>query len=358
MKVALVSTQFAINFGAVLQAIALKKVITNIGHECEIINYRPINSLKNFAYSSILFLNYKFRSDKKSKILRFDKFVKEHGNLSPKKYSSYDELITQLPYYDCFVCGSDQIWNLNLFRNLSFFLKFENLHPKSNYVAYAPSITEKLNPEQFKELAKNISHFSSISLREKIGAVQLSEYLGYTVKNVLDPVFLLSKEEWIALEEPLPLKEPYILNYGLVGAKNTAKLLKKAKDKYNLKIVNINIDPFNKYNADYNITNLSPGNFIWLIRNADFICSSSFHGMVFSIVFEKQFLASPADYRNSRHANVLEIINSEERLVGADDDLDVKLNLAPLDYQKVNALLNEAKVESVEYLRNAINGKK
>ena len=367
MKIAIISTQFAINYGAVLQAIALKKSINNLGYECEILDFRPINNIdgrktifkwnniKSIVYSSLLFLNFKFRKERQKKILRFNEFVKKNGCLSKNKYNSYKDLKDKLPHYDVFVCGSDQIWNLNLFDDLSFFLKFEDKYPKSKFIAYAPSITEKLKTIQLKKITENISHFTSISVREKIGSKQLSEHLGYKVKNVLDPVFLLSKKQWLSLEEPLEINESYILNYGLVGGKNTSELLNKAKKRFDLKVVNVNIDPFNKFNADYNLTNLSPGNFIWLVRNADFVISSSFHGMVFAIVFQKQFLATPASFRSSRHENVLGILNLENRLLSEKDDLNNKLSLKSIDYNLVQTFLNKAKSESIDYLKNAIN---
>ena len=367
MRIAIISTQFAINYGAVLQAIALRKAINNLGYECEILDFHPINNvdgtktvykfnnIKRIIYSLLLFVNFVFRKENQKKILRFNEFVERNGGLSKNKYHSYKDLKDKLPQYDVFICGSDQIWNLNLFDDLSFFLKFEDKYPKSKFIAYAPSITEKLKTVQLKKIIKNISHFTSISVREKSGANQLSDYLGYKVKNVLDPVFLLSIEQWISLEEPLEINESYILNYGLVGSKNTVKLVNKAKKRFDIKVVNINIDPFNKFNADYNLTNLSPGNFIWLFRNADFIISSSFHGMVFSIVFQKQFLTTPASYRCSRHKNVLEILNLENRILDDNDNLDNKLSMDSIDYNQVNISLNKARNESLEYLKNSIN---
>ena len=133
------------------------------------------------------------------------------------------------------------------------------------------------------------------------------------------------------------------------------ELLRKTKSRYKLKVVNIKIDPFNKFNSDYSLTNLSPGNFIWLVRNADFVISSSFHGVVFSIVFEKQFLTAPASFRNSRHKNILNILHIENRLLCENDNINDILSLKPINYSLRKKYLEKAKNDSIDYLKNAIN---
>ena len=207
IKIGLITTQFAINFGAVLQAYALRKKIENIGYDCEIISYFPnykvggrnniplkFNSLKNTVLSFIYLLNLKYQKDYQKKIEKFNKFLNKECNLSEQKYYSYLELKNKLPKYDCLVCGSDQIWNLNLFSDPSLFLRFENIYPDINYIAYAPSIAENLTDRQYESIIKKTHHFSAISIREKNAANILNKYSDINIKNVLDPVFLLSEE--------------------------------------------------------------------------------------------------------------------------------------------------------------------
>ena len=112
--------------------------------------------------------------------------------------------------------------------------------------------------------------------------------------------------------------------------------------------------PFDKFRSNLSIINLSPGNFVWLLRNASFICTSSFHGTAFSILFKKQFISIPADIRNSRHINILEQLDLENRMVLDNDPITDILNIKDIDYERVEMKLNQLKVNSIKFLKDAI----
>lgn len=367
MKIGIFTTHFAINYGAVLQAYALRKSIEKLGYQCVIINYAPTNrvdgrkfvynfkDIKSSLYSILLFLNLKFKKSKKIKIKKFDSFLNLNCNLTTDTYNSFSELKSNLPYYDCLICGSDQIWNLNLFDEPAFFLRFEDIYPETKYVAYAPSIAEKMTHKQLKEIAKNIQHFTSLSMRENKSAMQLSEYINKPISTVLDPVFLLSKEEWQIVEEPLDIEKPFILTYALVSGSNFSKVLSTVRKELKHKVVNINLNPFDKFLTDYSLTSLSPGNFVWLFRNAEFICTSSFHGTVFSIVFEKQFYTVPASIRGIRIENILTQLSLEHRLITDNESFENKLDFQQIDYSKVSKQLEKHRKESLNYIKKAVS---
>ena len=191
-KVGLLTTHSVINYGAVLQAFALSQAIKDFGYDCEIIDYYPsakisgktnnysFNNLRSIVSSLLLFFNIKYRKDLEKKRKSFDIFLERYFNISKENYGSYNEIKKKLPKYKALVCGSDQIWNLNLMDDSVYFLDFYDIYPNTKYIAYAPSISEKLTDEQYNYLLEKVLHFSSLSLREKNDAKFLSDFSNRT----------------------------------------------------------------------------------------------------------------------------------------------------------------------------------
>jgi hypothetical protein len=110
---------------------------------------------------------------------------------------------------------------------------------------------------------------------------------------------------------------------------------------------------YNKYHATYCITDVSPENFIWLIKNAAIVCTTSFHALAFSIIFNKQFIVVPDGKRASRHISILNELDIREHLFFDADQFDEK-NISKIDYEQVNIRLNALKSTSLNYLRKAL----
>lgn len=364
-KAGLLTTHRAINYGAVLQAFALSYVLNSYENvKCDIIDYDPklstygrktrykFGSIKDFAYSILLFLNKNYRNRQKEKVSKFDQFVKYRLPLSNKKFTTITEVEKEIDKYDFLLCGSDQIWNLNLMNEPTFFLDFKNV--KSNYkkIAYAPSITEKMSKEQLNVIKDRIKDFNYLSMREKESAERFTKIIGREVKNVLDPIFLLTKDEWSQIStkpENINVNKPFILSYGLVSNPIFGESIKFVKQKKGLMHIDLQVRPFNKYDADVCVNNLSPENFVWLFLNADFICTSSFHGTSFSILFNKEFITIPAQDRSSRIENILDITGLTARYIRSAKDLSEDL-MEKIDYTQSNKLLNKQIKYSRDYL--------
>ena len=369
MRIGLVTTHFAINYGAVLQAYALRRSIEKLGNDCEILNYSPLysvsgrevvyrfNTLRNILFSTLLICNYPFRKKTRDKVSKFDNFLNKYCKLTKQTYSSYLDMRKKMPEYDILICGSDQIWNLNLVNDPAFFLRFEDKYPDSKYIAYGPSIAEKLLPDQYNELKGAISHFSAISIREKDGAEIVSKLTNKPIKNVLDPVLLLDQSEWSEIAEPLKIEKPYLLCYSIADDVNFNKALRILKKKLNLKLVCINLTPFNKFKADILLTDISPENFVWLFKNAEFVCTSSFHGTAFSVLFEKQFFTIPGKKRASRHESLLEQLALKNRLLFDLSLIDNENEIEKIDFDYSSFKLRELKQESINYLISSLAGK-
>ena len=334
-KIGLITTHYAVNYGAVLQAYALQKTIIAINGKCEIIDYVPDNksigrkiifnfkSLKSTIYSFLIFLNFKFRKNHKIKVKKFDNFLTKKFHFSNLKFQSHQDLKNNLSDYDILVCGSDQIWNLNLFNDDAMFLKFDSTVKAKKNISYAPSIAEKMTSKQLEIISKNIQHFSHLSLREKIGIKELSIISNKKINHVLDPIFLLKEEDWDEMSELVPIEGQYILLYVIGGAgKHMKKSVDLIRKKLGYKLVYINLAPFDKFQSDLSLNDVSPEEFISLIKNAKFVITSSFHGVAFSVHFGKQFFAYPVQDRSSRHTSLLKKLGLEDRLIDDHDYIE------------------------------------
>lgn len=366
-KIGLVTTHYAINFGAVLQAYALFNSIKKINGQCEIIDYTPnnktigrkiiykLNSIKSILYSLMIFINIIFRKNQKTKVKKFDNFLKNNFDFSTQKFESKEDLKDNLGEYDTLVCGSDQIWNLNLFNDETMFLRFGRTSKAKKYISYAPSLGEKMNSDQLKIIAKNINHFTHISVREKDSIKQLSSFTNKNIDHVADPIFLLNESDWKKLIKPTSIEDPYMLVYTVGGTGNFFKeAVNILRKKLNLKLVYINLAPFDKYNSDFNIQNASPEKFISLIYNANFIFTSSFHGTAFSTHFKKQFFTYPCLDRSSRHYSLLKKLNLNDRILD-DKNFEKKcLENEIINYSKILHLKQNMIEDSKNYLDNAL----
>ena len=362
-KVGLITTFFTINYGAILQAYALHEKIKSQGFNCEIVNYTPkgkvygntivynFSNLRSTVSSLILMFNFKYKKDYKNKVKKFNDFLNDNFTLSNRNYHSYSQLSAGMSIYKTLVCGSDQIWNLNLLNDPAFFLAFDKEHPDINYIAYAPSISEALSEKQYKEIIDKTQHFSSLSLRECQDSAILNKLTTQDIACVLDPVFLLSTSHWLKLSEPSLIKGEFILIYEISSDEVFSNALDRLREIYPYKVVCINMRPYNKHHADILLTDVSPEEFLGLINKAKIVCTSSFHATMFSIIFETQFYAVPAKHRSSRHKNVLNQVGLDSRLIMNLDDIE---KCQKIDYSQVNSKLEPLKQKSEDYLHNSL----
>nr|WP_317999570.1 polysaccharide pyruvyl transferase family protein [uncultured Faecalibacillus sp.] len=361
MKIKTITCHDVYNAGASLQAYALMKYLQNLGHEVEIIDYKPdylshhyeLFYVANSRYQNIIFkipyLLIKFPRrlinlfSKRKK--NYDLFTKKYLNLT-KRYNSYNELLNDCPEADLFIAGSDQIWN-NIFPNgkdPAFYLQFvKDGTPK---VSYAASFaTSKVN-YQFDENVKQwLNKLDKVSIREKSAIEVLNDYQIYG-KQVMDPVFLLDKSYW----EKLCLDYDYS-NYIFVNdfekddrIKNIAISLSK---KYNLKI----LSNFKLGYEDKLLDDLGPLGFITAIKNSRYVISNSFHATAFSLIFHTDFLVVKRNEKiNVRMEDLLEMFDLSYRLSD-----NIKDNNFDINWSQVDKVLKVKKNESTQYINDIIN---
>jgi hypothetical protein len=166
---------------------------------------------------------------------------------------------------------------------------------------------------------------------------------------------LLDQSEWAEIAEPLRIKKPYMLCYSIADDSTFNDVIRILRKKMNCKLVCINLRPFNKFNADFSLVDVSPQNFIWLFQNAEFICTSSYHGTAFSVLFEKQFYVAPGKLRASRHESLLGQLSLNNRLLYNSSSIEKMVELEKINYEDVSKKLYELKNDSINYLASSFS---
>lgn len=355
------------NAGASLQAYALQQYLISLGVNNEIIDYKPDYLSKHYSLTTIdnpkfnkgvlkyVYLIAKFphrfinMCGLKKK--RFDKFKNKFLILTEERYRSNDDLKINLPKVDIYVAGSDQIWNtlFNNGRDPAFYLDFAP--DGKTKLSYAASFATEYILNEYKEIVKKrISRLDYIGVRETSG-VKIVNNLGLDRgKQVMDPVFLLSKEKWDELESNSDMrifKEKYLIVYDFdnnENIRNIAQLI--AKDK-NLKIYSF----FKNEYSDEIIDNYGPIEFISLIKNSEYVISNSFHGTAFAIIYEKDFLVIDRKEKlNTRMRDLLKLLGLEERMV-----INSIENYNSIDYKQINQKITREVFKSKEFIKIGID---
>jgi hypothetical protein len=368
-KTALMTWYSYPNYGTALQAFALQHVIINLGYENEIICYTPKNiNLKSQKGIRVLFARFRRKIDyllntpylSPEQINKFRSFTETELIKSPILFDNSDEEKWN-SMYDAFVCGSDQIWSpVNYDSN--YFLSF--VKNKSKIIAYAPSIgTPFFKSNEIKEkMSKDISCFKYLSVRESSGVKIIKDICGKDATLVVDPTLLISRNEWLDIlckrSIPIECNEQYILCYFLGNAKQYENYVNRISSILHMPVI---IIPMFKqqYKSKCVIKNdIDPLEFVSLFANAAYVCTDSYHGVLFSVNFHKRFTAfkrfkdNSSFSQNTRLYSFLKLVGLETRIVdkaGLND-----MCLSNINYRDVESNLMKAKRASLSFLKESL----
>ncbi len=366
-KIDIITFQGAYNYGAILQAYALQRIIEEMNNQVKIINYRNriveepykiINfdkrNFKNFLKSIIGNILYFKKRYKRYK--NFDKFIKENLNLT-KKYISEEKLKKDAPIADIYITGSDQVWNSKITNGLqdAYTLNFGNKNIKR--ISYAASIGNGRIEENEKEIYKEkVSNIDNISVREEEGKKILTEFIVKPIEVVLDPTLLLTKSQWEnKIRNCHKEKEKYILAYVVQPDQEYLKIVNELSQKTGLKVIHFNRKNEGIRNILRNVYTEGPLEFVNYIKNAEYVVATSFHATVFSVIFHKNFFIIPHKKTGSRVTNLLDKLGIKNRTFNTLEEFqNIDYNFKT-DWDKVNQKLNEERKKSLNWLENAIN---
>ena len=372
MKIAVITLKDSPNYGGILQAYALQRVLKEAGYECDLIDYMNQDFREKFTFfgrpqnmRTIYWLYKKAQYPLMCVMMkRLMPFYSKHMTMT-RHFEKPDELKELNKDYDCFITGSDQVWacDLNNYDD-SYFLSF--VDDNKLKIAYAASFGRTLDMMTEKEkrfCKKNLKKIDYLSTREESGTEIIQTLCGrYGNQDVLDPTLLLSGSQWNDVAENKKVRnKKYILCYLMQSHKNDsealhfAKTLSKKTGKPLIKICR----GLTSVLWDETLYVPTCEEWIGLFSNASYIITNSFHGVAFSINYNKQFTAfiegNPTEGRNTRLYNICKKLGLESRIKVVGDKQ--KINLKKIDYRGPNEKLEKLRAESMDYLFTAINEK-
>lgn len=360
-KTICIFTIHAYNYGAVLQACALRlfcaKTIRN--SDVQIVGfYRERHSrifrrqserpLINLALNALSAFRYRAL---KRRLRRESVFIRKYGNRS-EHYDSPETLLKNPPPADYYITGSDQVFNSNSLCPQLFYLGFLT-GCSARKIAYAPSFGFSVFSEEFiAGISGYLKDFSALSCRETSGAELLSRISGQEVPTVVDPTMLLDRDEWDAMAENPGYSRKYILVYDLNGAERLIQMAKEIQRSTGFAIVCLTGKVQKFYSVDKQVYDAGPAEFVGWIKNAEYVVTDSFHGSVFSLIFHRRFYAYVALERAAeRLTTLLDSLGMSDRLVRDGDAGIDPVRYVDRDYRSA---MNNLIMRSKAYLVNAI----
>lgn len=379
MKIAIMTQPLGKNYGGMMQAYALQKALRDLGHNVTTIDYN--NYLQPSLFNNIVRLTYrslkKLLGRRKAPInldLKLEYVLENTHNFIRENISLSESINTEVALinhfednnYDVVIVGSDQTWRPKYSPNIyNYFLSFLNKDKKIQKVAYASSfgVDEwEFSKEETEKCSLLASQFDAISVRELSGVDLCKKYLSVESECVVDPTLLLSKEDYIALlgGRYNDGKEEGIFTYVLDRNEAKKHIINDIGNK-------LNLQPFS-CQANCSLTSLEskslndykmPAVEDWLasFANAKFVITDSFHGVIFSIIFNKPFIAIGNEGRGlARFKSLLQKFELENRLVLEESDISEELVNEVLHFDKIDKIKINEVIRSKFFLEMSIKG--
>lgn len=359
-KIGTITFHNSYNYGSALQAFALQTYLKKEGYQSKIIDYEYKSDFKqyklfrtySYLYYPKAFLEdlYRLRRNIKRKE-SFQEFREKYLTLTEHHYVDNDDMSELNKEFDAFICGSDQIWNLQCTRQVvpAYFLGFAA--DDKLKIAYAPSIASDSFDGDKEKLKELIGRLDYVSVREASTISGVSVYTDKAVRSVVDPTLLLEVSNYRKIEDmPENIPENYIFFYQLEDDDfKMAKWCKALAEEKGLPIVYIYEKKINIFKKEIYAYGVTPNQFLALIDHAAYIVTNSFHATVFSVTFEKKFCTFPTRNSSSRMRDLLENIGLSKRMWSESVEIDESI-----DYENVKIKLKDFSESSKRYLKEAL----
>ncbi|AZQ58488.1 polysaccharide pyruvyl transferase family protein [Maribacter sp. MJ134] len=374
-KIAILTLPLHSNYGGLLQAFALQGALQNLGHEVLLINNDVSNypnwrkRLSYIKQSLLGFLNGKavLRPDLTSKTNK--KIIGQHSATFVEQYISKTDLVPAIFSYrdiakynfEGYVVGSDQVWRPNYTPAIAnYFYDFLDAKDAVKRIAYAASFgvdAWRFNEKETTQCSKLAQMFDAIAVREDAAIKLCKDFLKVDAIKTLDPTLLIPRVDYIRLVEKAQVPKPkgklfcYILDRSEANVQIENKAANFLNTTHFTAMPRKDMHNLNKSNI---IEFIFPPVEEWIsgFMNADYIITDSFHGTLFSIIFNKKFISIGNKRRGlSRFTSILKLLNLEDRLLLDVEDFNVELFSREIDWQKVNGLVAAEREKSIGFLK-------
>lgn len=348
MRIGIITFHWATNYGAVIQAYALSEYLKSLGHSVEIIDYYPPRLKKNF-------INV-FKTRKLSAIPKRIREISKEKNIMPfrqkyltmtKYFKSNKEMMNSEFEFDCYICGSDQIWNESFLssgerkRTYSYFLNFAE--DDKIIASYAASFgVTKYRDDLKSDIQRHLKRFDFISVRENTGLNILKDIGIDNACVVPDPTMLLQKKNYEELVCDNMHKGDYAFVYMIHNKDKDAEDLIKYTEEKGDDIVVCDGIGINEWLSE--------------IYYAKHVITNSFHGVVFSVIFEKPFTAVliKDSGMNDRIITLLDYLGLSDRIYKGNAEIIEQ----SIDWDKVSEKLSRYREIGFDYINKILNHKK
>lgn len=350
-RIGILTFQRAHNYGAILQVYSLQEFLKSYSYNVEVIDYNP-EALQYYHYSknytlsllhpigSVKTLLYYQR--RKKRYYAFNSFIEKNLNLSHCDLSSLSD------YFDSIVIGSDQVWNLkNSLGKYDYFYWGQFKHnEKPHLISYAASMGSSENVDWLR-ISNLLKNFNSISVRENYLQKAIRKNCCINAEWTLDPTLLQNRAFFENIAIDPQIKEPYLFFYQARSNKQAYLYAKKWAKKMNLKFVCLSAHIMLQNNSI--VVQAGPLEFLGLIKNAQYVITSSFHGTVFCYHFKKKFTTLRLNDRdNGRCESLLQLLGLGNKMVSLTDSP----NVGNTDWSLADKQLEEARSFSRNWLIN------
>lgn len=361
MKIKIITCHDVYNVGASLQAYALQTYLKSLGHDVKTIDYKPDYLSKHYRLDIVGNPKYDKPLLKQAYLLAklpgrlrmlpskeaFDNFTAKYLDLT-RRYTSNEELKKEPPEANLYFAGSDQIWNTAFpnGRDPAFYLDFApNNTVKASYAA--SFATEDILEEWKPQVKQLLAEMNKISVREKSG-LKIVEELGIpNAVQVLDPVFLLDRNFWASIEQPLKHTRPYVLLYDFDQKSEMVQFARRLANKNGWELYSV----LSCNDCDRCFSREGPLTFISLVHHAEFVVSNSFHATAFSLIFQKQFIVFDRNEEiNTRMRDLMSLVDLENCLY---NNIQME-GLADINYPAVDAKLKEEIRKSKDFINKVM----
>jgi len=357
MKVGIVTFHFVNNFGGALQAYALQKAVMK---RCAITSVKLVdyrNWFIRFTDTVRLFpitgnmvelkTGLKTMKQRFNRLKRFRKFCEDNCDMT-RYYRNGMSLRLYPPDCDKYILGSDQIWNPVLTGGVAdpYFGGFEK--DSKNKFSYAPSFGNNNIHRFFKNRVRRyLLSLGSISVREKEGKNLVEALTGRKAVQLIDPSFLLERNEWDEIAVKPDIKGKYILVYIMQRDNSIYEYARKLKAKLGIQLVEISRYGYKPDFIDISLIDVGPCEFVGLFQNAACICTNSYHGLSFSLIFQKDLYLIQCKRFKGRINNLLDLLHINIPELLSSNDPQCML----YDKERVEEIVIQERKKAFEYIR-------
>lgn len=380
MKIAILTQPLHTNYGGLLQAFALQRALEKMGHEALVVDI-PVRRTfrRDFRVAGGRFKQkYLFGQKNIDSVFRFrptkneEKTIKKHTNQFIRDNIKTTERITHVEkikklkknHFDAYVVGSDQVWRPMFSPGLStYYLDFLDNRLDVKRIAYAASFgvdTWEYDDDLTEKCKKLIQKFDAVSVREDSAVTLCRKAFDVDASHLVDPTLLLEQADYMTIIDKynMPSRKKTLMAYVLDETVDKDAIVHTAASRLNLPVNKVM--PKKKYSAEArrNIQDcVFPPVAVWLrgFKDAEFVVTDSFHGTIFSILFNKPFIVIANKERGlARFTSLLKMFELENRLIFSKNELENDLFNIPIDFENVNQLRKGYQKNAFTFLQEAL----